>query len=132
MDAYGRFKAELGNLCERGKIGKNLKNKLSHYDGKDPSEMVYAVCSDFYEFVLTADNNAEVEHAGACVVKLIDGVKPDAPDCLAPHYDTVAAYVKLAVKAHGIAEPFAADKVKEFYERFCESLECIKYGLPLF
>lgn len=133
MNAYSQFKTELAALCERGKVSKNLKNKLSHYDEVSPSERVGLVCSDFYDFVSeSGPKSEEVASAGSAVAAFVDGEKQGAADCIKNHYDTVVAYIKLVAKANAVATKDAAQKLSEFYESFCKSLECIKFGLPLF
>ena len=133
MDSYSRMKAELALLCERGKVSKNLKKVLSRYDSVAPSERVYSVCSDFYAYASDcAPETYELARAGELLTAFVTDEKQRAPEYLFKHYDTVIAYIKLIVKANSVATSDALDKVSAFYESFCESLECVRRGLPLF
>lgn len=133
MDAYSKFKTELNALCERGKISKELKNKLSHADRGDPGERVYSVCSDLYAYASNSPQGCvALENILPSVIALVQDTKPLAPACIGRHYDTLAAYVKLVVKANTTGAPDLLTKMSEFYRAFTESAECVRRGLPLF
>ena len=130
MTAYEKFKSSLAELCERGKISKSAKKRLSRFTACD-GELVYSVCAELSElFTEAPQGSKEYREVVWQVVSLVSeigcdmGLKLDAA--------TVCAYIKLTAEANRTGDSAIFSKLKKHVGEYNESLQNIKHNLPLF
>lgn len=130
MTAYEKFKSSLAYLCERGKINKSTKKRLSRFN-TDGGELVYRVCTELAELFNEAPkDSSDYREAVWQVVSLVSeigcgmGLKRDAA--------VVCAFLKLTADANRTGNASIFSKLKKHAQEYNESLQNIKHDLPLF
>ncbi len=131
MDGYGKFKAELDKLCERGKISKVTKKRLCRFTG-GAGETAYNVCTELLGvFETVPRDSAEYAEVSECAIELLTAAGEELN--LKRDAEVVCDFIRLTVETNRSDAPSEKfGELKSCLAEYNKSLQSIKYGLPLF
>lgn len=119
-------------LCERGTVSRDAKKRFCAIKSADTGELVFAVCAELLRlFEQSVEGSAEYAAAAQAVTEFLNASSDDLKS-FSKEIAAVKKYVELTARcnAHGAPEDFA--KLKASSRTYNESLQNIKYGLPIF
>lgn len=129
MGAYETFKKDLSALCERGKISKTTKKRLSKFVGDD---VTFDVCGELLSlFEEALHESSEYGIAAERVIWLVTETANEIG--FSRDGAVVCAYIRLTIEANSSDDPTGVfAKLKKHVGEYNQSLQNIKHRLPLF
>ncbi len=130
MEEYEKFKAALRELCERGKICKDVKKAFIFKDG-DVGTLVCRAAEETAKLFERSEPSS-AEYAAVCGAA-IDFISAAAKKIGFAHDGAViCAYITLSREFNATGDAKAYGKLKNHAQDYNKSLQNIKHGLPLF
>ncbi len=132
MTEYELFKTRLAKLCETGTIQKDVKKRFCYLKPVGSGELIFELCTMLLElFESSGKGDAQYAAVADAVTELIHSLA-EVAETFPREVDAITEYIKTSVRCNALGAPEDFARLKADARIYNESLQNIKFGLPIF